>query len=197
MAHGTAIGIRVKSGWASAILVGTGGSSPLFLNRARLVLADPAIPKSTQPYHRGFGSLEKDTAKIERLTAIVHRATASSLVAFVDDCRRQGYQPHSVALVVGSTIDPARISNEHMRAHAYEGQLFRTALARAAAGARLAVTIMRVRDLPTLVTTVLGSNAHSVVGALGKAAGRPWRADEKQAAMAAWYALRQGRPQRA
>src|SRR5256884_6499616 len=36
-----------------------------------------------------------------------------------------------------SLIDPARIGNDHIRAHALEGQLFRTALERAAHAARL------------------------------------------------------------
>ena len=188
-----ALGVRVKSGWASAVLIAAGDSSPVFLHRGRLLLADPRVPKSSQPYHRGFGRLQKDDAVLEKLTAIVNHVSARSLSGFVDECLAQGHQPAVIALVVGSTIDPERIGNEHIRAHASEARLFREALERAASTMHLPHVTSRERDLRATVATRSGAERARTVAALGRHAGRPWGADEKLAALAAWTALIEGR----
>ena len=137
-----ALGIRVKSGWASAVLLQSEAGAPEVLHRARLLLADPKVPQSAQPYHRGFGSLHKDREILDRLTGIVYEATARSLCGFVNECRARGHEPITAALVVGSTIDPDRITNEHIRAHAYEAQLFRSALEQAHASAAISLELL-------------------------------------------------------
>jgi len=183
-----ALGIRVKSGWASAVLVGAGNGSPVFLHRGRLLLSDPRVPKSSQPYHRGFGRLQKNDAILERLTGIVYQAAARSFGSLVADCTTKGHRPTTVALVVGSTIDPERIGNEHIRAHASEARLFRVALERAASAVDLPCAVVRERDLRALVSRP-GSEWAVRIDNLGRAAGRPWAADEKLAARAAWASL--------
>jgi hypothetical protein len=183
-----ALGIRVKSGWASAVLIGAKNSSPVFLHRGRLLLSDPEVPKSSQPYHRGFGRLQKDEEVLERLSSIVYRAANVSLSSFVQDCRNLGHQPTTIALVVGSTIDPERIANEHIRAHASEARLFRVSLERAASAAALPCAVARERDLRAVASRA-GSGWAARIDNLGRAAGRPWGADEKLAARAAWTSL--------
>jgi hypothetical protein len=182
----TGLGIRVKSGWAAAILLDITRRTPAFVLRRRLLLGDPDVPRSFQPYHRGFGQLQKNEALLARLTRIVTTATAESFDNLMADCRAAGARPRTVALVVGSTIDPARITNEHIRAHAHEAQLFRVVLEAAAARHELDFTVVRERDLPGVATQRLGPSAPRRVAGLGKAAGRPWGADEKLAALAAW-----------
>jgi hypothetical protein len=184
-----ALGIRVKSGWASAVLVGVVDGVPRCLHRSRLLLSDPKVPGSSQPYHRGLGSLQKDNAILDPLTRIVRDASLRSLAGFVEESHARGHDPRHVALVVGSTIDPEKVGNEHIRAHAYEARLFRTALVEAAAGLQLPTTVTRERDLPALIAATLPSGATARVTALGREAGRPWRADEKLATLAAWLAL--------
>jgi hypothetical protein len=184
-----ALGIRVKSGWASAVLIGAESTSPVFLHRGRLLLADPGIPKSSQPYHRGFGRLQKDDTILEKLTGIVYQAAARSLSGFVDECLVKGHQPTTIALVVGSTIDPERIGNEHIRAHASEARLFRVALERAASNVNLPHVTTRERDLRAAIATRSGAGLAGRVAALGRVAGRPWGSDEKLAALAAWEAI--------
>jgi hypothetical protein len=192
-----ALGVRVKSGWGSAIVLTTEHSQPRFLHRARLLLSNPKAPRSSQPYHRGFGSLQKDPAVLKRLTRVVRAATARSLRALVLDCSKAGHPPVvAVALVVGSTIEPERITNEHIRAHAFEARLFRTALEQAAGRLGLRCSVTRERDLERATSAALGSGAPATAAALGKAAGRPWRADEKLATLAAWAALAQPEPRR-
>jgi len=182
----TALGIRVKSGWASAVLIDLHGAAPIYLHRSKLLLSDPDVPKSSQPYHHGFGSLEKDADVIRRLTNVVYAAARKSLNAMLRDCATLGRTPRSVALVVGSTIDPLTVGNEHIRAHASEARLFRTSLERAAASAGVGCVVYRERDLKERSAQILGSGAMPVVTAMGQRAGRPWRADEKLAGLAAW-----------
>lgn len=188
----TALGIRVKSGWASAVLVGVDAGQPVYLHRSSLLLSDPAVPESSQPYHRGFGRLQKDADVIRRLTRVVYTAARKSLKAVARECATLGHPPQNVALVVGSTIDPRTVGNEHIRAHAYEARLFRTSLERAAASAGVAWAVYRERDLKGLSTDVLGAGAMATVAAMGQQAGRPWRGDEKLAALAAWMVCVQG-----
>jgi len=77
--------------------------------------------------------------------------------------------------------DLGRIGNEHIRAHAAEGVLFRRVLEVAAE--RNGVVCRGFSDKE------LGA-PNAKIKALGKKAGPPWRADERAAAMAAWLALR-------
>ncbi|HTI36780.1 MAG TPA: hypothetical protein VL484_04405 [Vicinamibacterales bacterium] len=185
-AAASALGIRVKSGWASAVFVGLNAETPIYLHRHRLLLSDPDVPQSSQPYHRGFGSLQQDRDVIRRLTRIVHTAARRSLQAALTECATMGHGPQTIALVVGSTIDPLTVGNEHIRAHAYEARLFRESLERAASAAHLSCVVYRERDLSAIAAKALGPVASSVVAAMGQTAGRPWRADEKLAALAAW-----------
>jgi hypothetical protein len=186
------LGIRVKSGWASAVLVGGTGETPVYLHRSKLLLSDPRIPASSQPYHHGFGSLQKDAAVIRRLTRVVHARARGSLKQMLSESARLGDAPRSVVLVVGSTIDPLTVGNEHIRAHAYEARLFRTSLERAAAAARLPCVVFRQRDLAAIALEALRRDPSPLVAAMGQKAGRPWRSDEKLAALAAWIVLAGG-----
>jgi hypothetical protein len=93
---------------------------------------------------------------------------------------------------VGSTIDPATIGNEHVRAHALEARLFRTALERALGQEDVPCRVVRERDLAGAATAELGRSAAEiakVIAELGRAVGPPWRAEEKAAATAAWMLL--------
>ena len=156
-------------------------------------LSDARVPTSRQPYHAVRDARPGQAASLERrLRGLVERITRRSLGALLKEYRRQGRPVRRVALVVGSLIDPARIGNDHIRAHALEGQLFRTALQRAARGAGLPCTTLVERALYDAAATRLKRSPNALkraVKALGEALGGPWRADEKAATLAAWVAL--------
>src|SRR5881227_1968172 len=106
--------------------------------------------------------------------------------------RTQGRTVRALALVVGSVIDPASIGNDHIRAHALEGQLFRTALERAAQSARVACATHVERGLYDAAAARLKrtpAELRRVVAQLGRTLEGPWRADEKTATLAAWMVL--------
>jgi hypothetical protein len=157
-------------------------------------LSDARVPTSRQPYHAVRGARPGQAARLERyLRRLVECVTRQSLSALLKEYRREGRPVRRVALVVGSLIDPARIGNDHIRAHALEGQLFRTALEGAARAARLPCTTLVERSLYETASSRLKRSPGTLKRAvtdLGAALDGPWRADEKAATLAAWLALR-------
>jgi len=175
------------------VLVIGPAASPCVVDRQVLALSDAAVPASRQPYHAVLGARQGDRSALERrLRGIVERVTRRSLTQLLARYRGQGRTVRGLALVVGSVIDPASIGNDHIRAHALEGQLFRTALERAAVRARVACATHVERGLyETAAARLKRSPAElrKVVVELGRAVAGPWRADEKTATLAAWMAL--------
>ncbi|HKB14765.1 MAG TPA: hypothetical protein VKF62_01810, partial [Planctomycetota bacterium] len=49
-----AIGFRVRTGRATAVVLGGEASSPRLLGRRELTLHDPQVPASGQPFHAGL-----------------------------------------------------------------------------------------------------------------------------------------------
>lgn len=123
-----AVGFRVKSGWASAILLVGPIQTPQALDRRVVALSDPDAPETRQPYHAAMGMLEQDGAKIRQRTKLVQRVATRSVTELLRDFSAAGHKVRRAGLVVGSQINPESIANPHIRAHALEGQLFRTVL---------------------------------------------------------------------
>jgi len=175
------------------VLVEGPARSPRVLDRRAIELSDARVPTSRQPYHAVRDAPPGEAGKLERrLRGLVERVTQRSLAALLKEYRRQGHPVRRVSLVVGSLIDPAKIGNDHIRAHALEGQLFRSALERAARAARLPCTTLVERALYDTAATRLRRSPAALrrtVTDLGGALGGPWRADEKAATLAAWLAL--------
>lgn len=187
-----ALGFRVKSGRAIAVLVAGPIQTPRVLNRREIDLCDSDIPESRQPYHAAMGTLETDEAKVERRRKVVAEAANRSVAELIGDYRNAGYQIRAAGLVVGSDIDPAKITNPHIRAHALEGRLFRTVVEDAVRSQGLACSTFVERSVYTDAAAVLQRSEQdlkSAVAKLGKEQGGPWRADEKTACLAAWLAL--------
>lgn len=188
----TAIGCRVKSGWAMTVLLAGSASAPQVLDRRRIELSDPAVPATVQPYHAGFGTEQTDAATVRRLSRMVARCATRSVTDLVRSYHAMGYRPGRIGLVVGSTVDPASIANQHIRAHAQEGRLFRRVIEAAAARHRIRSTVILERELYAVAARALGSSPQQIqraAAALGHAVGRPWRMEHKAAAVAAWLVL--------
>jgi hypothetical protein len=186
------LGFRVKSGWAAAVLLAGPVESPQLLDRRVIQLCDPAIPESKQPYHAKMGTLQTDDAKIERLRKVIAKAAQASVSELIKDLQTDGRHVRQANLVVGSDIDPARIANDHIRAHALEGRLFRTVLQDALSACGLNCSVIVERHAYRQAGKVLSKSEKQlkqVLTQLGRALDGPWRADEKMAALAAWLAL--------
>ena len=192
-----AVGFRVKSGHAIAVVLSGSAARPSPLLRADVALSDPRVHETRQPYHDGFYHQQDDQGVIARRIAIIERCATASIAALVAaiDSRRtppSTWRRIGAALVVGSVIDPATVGNPHIRAHASEGRLFRTVLADALAAHGIACDVIVEKQLSARAAADIGRSGADIkraVAGFGSAVGNPWRADEKAAATAAWLAL--------
>ena len=140
-----ALGLRVKSGWAAAILLAGPVRLPRLCDIRVIDLCDPKIPATRQPYHAAMGN---------RLQ-IVRRVAKQSIATLLGDYRRNGYRIRRAGLGVGSQIDPALIANPHIRVHALEGQLFRTELADALRAHQIQSVVLIEREALAKTATLL------------------------------------------
>jgi hypothetical protein len=191
-AETAALGFRVKSGWAAVVLLTGPIDSPALRDNRVMDLSDPRVPETRQPYHATFGQLETDAKKTNRRTDIVHRVTKQSVTKLLSDYRRKGYSGTRASLVVGSQRDPATIANPHIRAHALEGQLFRSALEQALNAHGIRTAILLERDAYVTAGAQLKrphDEVRQTIQNLGRSSDGPWRAEQKLAALGAWLAL--------
>src|SRR6266478_7257275 len=187
-----ALGFRVKSGWATAILLTGSARSPQLCDVQRVDLSDPLLPETRQPYHAAMGRLETDTQKINRRVDVVRRIAEKSIAKLLAGYRQQNFTIKRAALVVGSRIDPASVANAHIRAHALEGQLFRSVLQESLHAHRILLDILLERDAYARAAVQLkqsNENVRRVIQKFGRDTKAPWRAEQKRAAVAAWVAL--------
>lgn len=179
--EGRAIGLRVKLGWALAIVVSADedGSAPTIVARDELRFGPS---DGAYAYHQAMDvePSERD-AVIARAAARVADAATALLSEAVGrhDATRAG-------LIVGRGV--RRIPTERILA---SSRLFHTADAEVLqdgfteAARRLSVPLTRLT-----FAAAEADESWAVVSVLGKAAGPPWRKDEKLAALAGWAALR-------
>jgi hypothetical protein len=187
-----ALGFRVKSGWAAVVLLTGSTISPTLRDNRVIDFADPQSPETRQPYHAAIGELETDPRKVSRRANVVRDVTQRSIANLLAGYRRKGYLIDRASLVVGSDIDPASVANPHIRAHAFEGQLFRSVLDQALRGHKIHTAILLERDAyDTAAQRLKKSSVHvrETIQNLGRFTGGPWRAEQKLAALAAWFSL--------
>lgn len=184
----TALGFRAHSGWAAMVAVAGTIDAPRVLERRRIVIADPELPGSKQPYH---AATELPFAKAE---ALVRRAIESSralaleaMAAAVKLLRSQGHEVAACGVVLGSGKALPGLEGilaSHALIHTAEGEMFRDVLVWAAQKHRLPVTGVREKGLD--------ATALKRIGPFGKLIGPPWTQDQKYATVAALMALAGG-----
>lgn len=188
-----AIGFRVKTGRATAVVLAGPASAPRVVSRGSLQLFDPAIPESHQPYHAEIELPAAESARVvPRALDAVSATALSALRDLAREVRTAGHAIVAVSIVAGSDTDPESIRNPHMRAHAREGQLFPRALAEAAKRLGLASSTHVESDVFDTAAARLGKSTSALraeVTELGRTVGAPWSAEEKAATAAAWIAL--------
>jgi len=187
-----ALGFRVKSGWATAVLLSGQAGAPAVAERSQVALSDPAIPHSRQPYHAATGVAQTDSAVLAQLIEVVHRCARRSVAQLLERHRAAGYRIVGAGIVVGSDAPPEGIANLHIRAHACEGRLFRTALEGGLQECGVTCSVVVERALYSTAVTVLNGSEGSLkqaVTALGRGRVPGWRVDDKAATVAAWLVL--------
>lgn len=188
-----AIGLRVKTGRATAVVLSGPASAPVVFARKSIQLWDPAIPESHQPYHAELELPPSESARaVPRALEAVERVALARLRELAEEVRDSQTSICGVALVAGSATDPESIRNPHMRAHAREGQLFPHALAAAAKLLHIPALTIVEADAFAKAAVALSKTPDALkhdVTELGRAVGKPWGIEEKTAAAAAWLTL--------
>ena len=194
-----ALGLRVHSGWAALVAVAGPLASPAVLARRRIELVDRGSPGGKQPFHAARG-LPLDAAQqlVGRALDGATRMARGALAAAAGELRRQGAGRIACGILQSSArpLPPlAAVLASHALVHTAEGELFRDALAKAAAGqgvAALRTLRIKERELLDRCTACLGiapGDLERHLAELGRALGPPWRQDEKLATLAAWLSL--------
>ncbi len=188
-----ALGFRVKSGWAMAVLLSGSWSAPKLVSCQAILLSNPEIPRSKQPYHAALDRPgQEGKALAEKLCRVVTGVAKESVNQLMEQALADGYAVMGAGLVVGSLVDPATLHNEHIRAHGLEGQLFRTALEDALREHGLPPRLLLEKNAYATASPALRKSApeaKKMIGGLGESHSGSWRAEEKLAALAAWVAL--------
>jgi hypothetical protein len=190
------LGFRVKSGWAAVVLLTDTACYPQLSDVGRIELCDRRLPETRQPYHAAMGKLETDSTKLNQRERVVRSISQQSLTRLLEGYRQKGFRIRNAAIVVGSQIDPADIANPHIRAHALEGRLFRSAVEQSLYDHEIRTEVLLERDAYRTVAARLKQSSDDLERAiqdLGRSApakGGPWRAEQKLAALAALFVLR-------
>src|SRR5438132_14225857 len=104
------IGFRVRTGNATAVMLGGPGASPRFLARLYIPLVDMDDDEARQPYHVVAEQDEERRMRLVRQslkTATSNAARATR--GLIDRARNSDFEVRAGVLVVGSDTNPASI----------------------------------------------------------------------------------------
>ncbi len=185
-----ALGFKVHTGWAAVVAVG--GPAPEVLAKARLQVAWTFDEGAV--FHAGQQlPLEKARALVGEAEARFAGKARAELSAFAAQLDAQVV---AAAVVWGNPrpLPPFQaVLRSHPLVHAAEADLYRRVFAEAGE-AVLGATPLRVpaSELTARAASALRLTRTQLaerLAAMGKASGRPWTVDQKEAALVAWLAL--------
>jgi hypothetical protein len=189
------VGLRAHTGWAVVVSLAGPPSEPAVVDRRRLDLTDPDLPR--QAFHAAAGLDPAAAADlVERAAASTEAIAERVLRDLVAELRAAGHRVAGAGIALGGgghrpgTL--AAVLASHPAMHAAEGELYREALLLASDACALPVTGVPERDLPDRAAAVLGIPVPELrrrLVELGRACGPPWAQDQRSAALAAWLAL--------
>jgi hypothetical protein len=187
------LGLRAKTARAIAVVISGPRESPKAVTRAEITLTSPETPALFQPYHQVMNlSWDQAVVAVRPSERAIEAAATRSLKSVLLDMRAQGLEITCVAIVGAPERKLESIGSPHIRAHAAEGVLFRHVWQVAAEALGVPSQAFSEKDFEVFAATRLGLPLDALRSQLvkfGNAVGRPWRADEKAAATAAWLAL--------
>jgi hypothetical protein len=180
------IGLRAKTGKAIVVALAAGARFPELIFRREIRLFDPRVPATMQPYHVVMNMPWREAAVAARPSvSAIEKVSTRALADLIAELEARSFRVRRVGIVGPADRNLEKMGSPHVRAHAAEGILFRHAL-------EVAVAEQRV-SFESFSDKTIGTSAASFAARLrilGKQAGAPWRADEKNAATAALLALR-------
>ncbi len=188
------IGLRAKTGRTIAVVLLGPLDSPQVLRRLELSLVNPRLPATYQPYHEVMElPWAEGQVAVRKSSNAIEQIASKALAQLISNVQAEDYSVCGVGIVGAPERNLDKIGSPHIRAHAAEGVLFRHVLEVAADENQLRRRVFPEHEFNQLAAIELGSTAReweNCLNELGRSVGRPWRADEKKAAAAAWLALR-------
>jgi hypothetical protein len=181
------------------VVIGGTRSAPRLLARERVTLADERLAGSKQPYHAIEAlPLPEARAQLAALESSAARLAAAAIGQLVQIARAAGIEPCAAGILDsagrrGATLEAILAS--HALIHTADGNHFREALNAGCAVQGLPVVRIRQRDLAREAAAGLRRAPRALTATLtqlGRAAGPPWGADQKAAALIAWLLLARG-----
>jgi hypothetical protein len=180
------IGFRAKTGRAIVVALAAGTRWPDLILRREISLVDPRSRATRGPYHEVMELPWPDAVLAARTSvSAIETVATRALEALIAELASGSFRVRSVGIVGSPDSNVAKIGNPHIRAHAAEGMLFRHALEVAATR-----THIPSRTFSDRTISADSQRFAARLAILGKKAGAPWRTDEKNAATAAWLAMR-------
>jgi hypothetical protein len=192
-----AVGFRVHSGWAAAVVLCGPVDAPVVVDRRKIQLVKIFSYAYRQPYHTAEKMPRPDVIKfIRNVQSDAKRLAISSLRSLQADLAEGDFKIVRSALLLASgraLPELAKILASHALIHAADGELFRDSLRAACGVCDFPVEGIREKELFAAASLkALGVQLATLkrrVAELGKAIGPPWSQDEKFAALAAWLTL--------
>ena len=191
-----AIGIRMHSGWGALVAVSAEAAMIEVIDRRRIVVADPNIAGTSQPYHCAAEMQLTEAKKYLSNCAKVseHLALAAIKALMRDLHSREDRVMGSAVLLASGRALPTLpgILAAHPLIHTAEGEFFRITVWRACQDFDIPVIGIRERDLHDCAHAVFGKLTTQVwerISGLKSALGSPWTEDQKKASLAASIVL--------
>ena len=188
-----AIGLKAKTGRAIAVVLSDPTDAPQLIKRTELILTDPRVPATFQPYHEVMDLPWSESEKrVVPFIRAIEKIAAKALAELVHELRSQDVRVVGVGIAGAADRDLSKIGGYHIRAHAAEGLLFRQVLEFAAKANKLPHCVfiekkLQPEAISKLRCTIVKLN--NSLKTLGRSAGPPWRTEQRVAATAAWLAL--------
>jgi hypothetical protein len=187
------VGLKARTGRAIAVVLRGPAESPQIIKRTELALTDPRVPETSQPHHEVMDlPWNEAQVAVQPFVSAIESVAAAALAQLVQELESESLKVVGVGVVGAADRDLRKIGNPHIRAHAAEGVLFRQVLEAAAKANGLAKRSFIERGFEECAATELGYSVAKLNGylaRLGRAAGPPWRAEQRVAALAAWLML--------
>lgn len=191
----------MHSGWG--VLVGVSGDpdEPQVISRNRIVVMDSSLPGGNQPYHFAAkletkaGTRKSAVDHIGQCAALSKSLALAALTDIVQQLHARQYRIAGAAILTSagrSLPSLPEILASHPLIHTAEGEFFRAAVRNACESLGIPAETIREKDLGDRAKHAYGSATVRVqkrIASLGKSIGPPWKADHKNATLAAALVL--------
>jgi len=191
-----ALGFRVHSGWAAAVVLCGPPDAPVVVDRRKIQLVKTFTYTFRQPYHTAGKMPRHDAIKFIRdVQSDAKRLALSSLRSLQTDLAEGDFEIVRCALLLASARALPGLEHilaSHALIHTADGELFRDSLRAACALCDFPVDGIREKELFATASKALRVQPAALkrrVAGFGKSLGPPWSQDEKFAALGAWLTL--------